>query len=211
MQKILCALYGFGVEFLSIEAKETRMKNKAWSGRFKQATNKKFEAFSESISYDKRLALYDLRASLAHVEMLGKKGIIKKSEASRIATGLKKIQREIASGKFRFRADLEDVHMNIESRLFGLVGSVAGKMHTGRSRNDLVLTDVRLWLKERLWKSGRFCEKLIGAAAQGRATTWPWSCPGSLTRARPSPCFSRTGCSPMPRCSCATTAVLAGF
>ena len=141
------------------------MKNKAWSGRFKQGMNKQFEAFSESISYDKRLALYDLRASLAHVEMLGKKGIISKSDAGKIASGLKNIQREVSSGKFRFKAELEDVHMNIESRLFELVGNVAGKLHTGRSRNDLVLTDVRLWLKDRLCEITPLLEKLIGAAA----------------------------------------------
>ena len=124
------------------------MKKKPWAGRFREKTNRKFEEFSESISYDKRLAYYDLRASMAHVEMLGKKRIITRSDARKIEQGLRRIQREIVEGKFAFRDELEDVHMNIESRLFEVVGEVAGKMHTGRSRNDLVLTDVRLWLKD---------------------------------------------------------------
>ena len=124
------------------------MKKKPWSGRFKEKTNERFEEFSESISFDKRLAFYDIHAGLAHVEMLGKKRIILRKDAKKIIQGLKKIEKEVVEGKFQFRPELEDVHMNIESRLFELLGEVAGKLHTGRSRNDLVLTDVRLWLKD---------------------------------------------------------------
>jgi argininosuccinate lyase len=124
------------------------MKNKAWSGRFRAGTNRRFEQFSESISYDQRLALYELRASLAHVEMLARQKVILRKDAARIIRGLKQIQREIEEGEFVFRPELEDVHMNIESRLFELVGKVAGKLHIGRSRNDLVAADERLWLKD---------------------------------------------------------------
>jgi argininosuccinate lyase len=128
--------------------KERNMKKKPWSGRFKEKTNARFEQFSESISYDQRLAFYDIRAGLAHVEMLAKKKIILRKDAKRIIQGLKKVEKEVVEGRFVFRPELEDVHMNIESRLFELLGEVAGKLHTGRSRNDLVLTDVRLWLKD---------------------------------------------------------------
>jgi len=124
------------------------MKNKAWSGRFRAGTNRRFEEFSQSISYDRRLALYELRASLAHVEMLARKKVILRKDAARIIRALKKIQRELKDGKFVFRPELEDVHMNIEHRLFELAGKAAGKLHTGRSRNDLVAADERLWLKD---------------------------------------------------------------
>jgi len=126
------------------------MKKKPWSGRFKAETNKKFVEFSQSISFDKRLALYDILAGLAHSEMLGRKGIIKKSGAKKIASGLNKIRKEVEQGTFKYRDELEDIHLNIETRLFELIGEVAGKLHTARSRNDLVLTDVRLWLKDQI-------------------------------------------------------------
>jgi len=135
------------------------MKNKPWSGRFKKEMNKKFEKFSQSVSFDQRLALYDVRAGKAHIDSLLLAGIISKSDAQRIQKGLAQIESEILSGKFEFREEMEDVHMNIESRLFELIGETAGKLHTGRSRNDLVVTDLRLWLKDEI----REIENLIKA------------------------------------------------
>ncbi|MDD5773729.1 MAG: argininosuccinate lyase [bacterium] len=118
--------------------------------------NKRFENdvsnltldFVESISFDKRLAGYDISGSLAHVTMLSKCKIIPKNDADKIIKGLKEIGLEIAEGKFRFKTELEDIHFNIESRLKEKIGSVAGKLHTARSRNDQVALDLRLFLRE---------------------------------------------------------------
>jgi len=140
-------------------------KNRAWSGRFKHETDKRFLKFSQSISYDRRLALYDVAAGIAHVEMLAGKGIIPRKHAARILRGLKKIAQEFFAGKFKLKLECEDIHMNIESRLFELAGEVAGKLHTGRSRNDLVLTDLRLWLKDALCEVISLDKRLVEALA----------------------------------------------
>ncbi len=121
---------------------------KPWSGRFKSQTAKSVEAFTESVSFDARLAPYDILGSIAHARMLGAQGIIKKSEAGAIIKGLKEIGSEISSGRFKFKPALEDVHMNIESALIKKVGPVGGKLHTARSRNDQVALDLRLYLRD---------------------------------------------------------------
>ncbi len=104
--------------------------------------------FVESISFDKRLAKYDVLGSIAHVTMLGKCKIISKNDADEIIKGLKEIEKEISDGKFVFRVDLEDIHFNIESRLKEKIGAVAGKLHTARSRNDQIALDLRLFLRD---------------------------------------------------------------
>ncbi len=139
---------------------------KAWSGRFKQGTDRKLEQFSESVSYDQRLALYDLRSGLAHIETLCRNRIIGRADAAKIKKGLNRIEGEIREGKFRFRPEREDVHMNIEARLFELIGEAAGKLHTGRSRNDLVVNDERLWLKDQLRGMDGLLRELIGELAK---------------------------------------------
>jgi len=126
------------------------MKEKPWAGRFKEGMNKKFEQFSQSVSFDYRLGIYDVQAGIAHIEMLSQKRIISKKDAQKIVQGLKKIEQEIRAGKFKFKPELEDVHMNIEARLFELIGETAGRLHISRSRNDLVAVDLRLWLKDEL-------------------------------------------------------------
>ncbi|OAG27320.1 argininosuccinate lyase [Thermodesulfatator autotrophicus] len=124
------------------------MAKKPWGGRFSEETDKLVEEFTASVHYDKRLALYDIRGSIAHARMLGKTGIIPKEDAEKIISGLKEIEKEIKEGRFKWRKDLEDVHMNIEAALYEKVGPVAGKLHTARSRNDQVATDVRLFLRD---------------------------------------------------------------
>ena len=104
--------------------------------------------FTESVSFDQRLALYDIQGSIAYAEMLARCGIIKKEERRRIVLGLEGIRKDVESGKFKFESGLEDVHMNIEARLIEDIGSVGGKLHTGRSRNDQVALDIRLYLKD---------------------------------------------------------------
>ncbi len=124
------------------------MKAKLWEGRFSKPADPKVERFTASISFDKRLYPYDIQGSLSHVQMLAETGIIKKKEATSIQKGLKSILKELDSGRFEFAPHDEDIHMSIERRLHELVGPVAGKMHTARSRNDQVILDVRLFLRD---------------------------------------------------------------
>ncbi len=123
---------------------------KLWGGRFSESTDAFVEEFTESVSFDKELALYDIKGSIAHARMLGKMGIIPEEDAEKIIKGLKEIEKEIKEGKFQWKKELEDVHMNIEKALIDKIGSVGGKLHTGRSRNDQVITAFRLYLKEQI-------------------------------------------------------------
>ncbi len=120
---------------------------KLWGGRFKESMDKLVEKFTESVSFDKRLAPFDIAGSIAHVKMLEKQGIISKEEAEKIIDGLNEILKEIEDGNFRWKTELEDVHMNIEKRLIEKIGPIGGKLHTGRSRNDQIATDMRLYAR----------------------------------------------------------------
>lgn len=119
---------------------------KAWSGRFKEKTNKLFEKFTESISFDWVLAYAEIRASLAYARALNKIGILTEEELAQIEAGFKTIEKELKEGSFPFRIEYEDIHMNLEKRLYELIGECAYKIHTGRSRNEQVVTDLRLYL-----------------------------------------------------------------
>jgi argininosuccinate lyase len=124
--------------------------NKPWGGVFDQATDRRVEKFTESVSFDRRLYAHDIRGSIAHAHMLSKVGVLTDDERHQIVTGLEQIGREIAAGQFAFRQDLEDVHMNIERVLVERIGDVGRKLHTGRSRNDQVSTDLRLWVRDEI-------------------------------------------------------------
>jgi argininosuccinate lyase len=124
------------------------VKKKPWSGRFEKETDKLVEEFTASIPFDKRLYKQDIEGSIAHCSMLSKCKIITKSEAQKIIAGLKEILKEIESGRFKFDIRLEDIHMNIERRLIEKIGTVGGKLHTARSRNDQVSLDIRLYLRD---------------------------------------------------------------
>jgi argininosuccinate lyase len=121
---------------------------KPWDGRFDRATDKFVEQFTESVSFDQRLYRHDIAGSIAHARMLAGAKVLKKSECDRIVTALKAIEKEIDAGKFKWRRELEDVHMNIETALVRRIGEVGKKLHTGRSRNDQIATDLRLYLRE---------------------------------------------------------------
>jgi argininosuccinate lyase len=121
---------------------------KPWGGVFDQPTDRRVEEFTESVSFDRRLYAHDIRGSVAHAHMLSKVGVITDDERHQIVTGLEQIGQEIAAGRFDFRQDLEDVHMNIERALIDRIGDVGRKLHTGRSRNDQVSTDLRLWVRD---------------------------------------------------------------
>ena len=120
---------------------------KPWAGRFTEATDRFVEEFTESVSFDRRLAPYDIRGSVAHVEMLARAGVLTEDEAGRICSGLNAILADIETGKFNWKQELEDVHMNIETALVERIGEAGKKVHTGRSRNDQVATDLRLYLR----------------------------------------------------------------
>ena len=121
--------------------------NAMWGGRFSAAPDAVMESINASIDVDRRLYAEDIRASQAHARMLAKQGILTEADGEAIVTGLGKIAAEIESGSFAFSAALEDIHMNVEARLKDLIGEAAGRLHTGRSRNDQVATDFRLWVR----------------------------------------------------------------
>ena len=126
------------------------MKNKnktVWSNRLKSKTSKSFQRIGSSINVDKRLYKEDILASIVHTQMLIKQKIIPSKEGKRIITGLGKIKSQIEKGNFLFQEKLEDIHLNIEKKLFDIIGPAAGYMHTARSRNDQVVTDFKLWIK----------------------------------------------------------------
>ena len=127
------------------------MKNKnktIWANRFKGKTSKSFQRIGSSINVDKRLYKQDIVASIAHVQMLMKQKIINNIDGKKIINGLNKIKSQMDRGQFNFQEKFEDIHLNIEKKLFEMIGSVAGYMHTARSRNDQVVTDLKLWVKE---------------------------------------------------------------
>ena len=121
---------------------------KPWAGRFLENTSPIVDAYTTSLAVDQRIAMEDVRGSIAHARMLAAQGIIPAADAEEILAGLLQIREEIAQGKFQMDERLEDVHMNVETRLTQIVGAAAGRLHTARSRNDQVVTDLRLWLKE---------------------------------------------------------------
>ena len=126
-----------------------KSKNKAvWGARFNNSTSKIFERIGASIDIDKRLFEEDILGSIVHVQMLGKQKIIDRKKVAKIISGLKKIRYEIRKNNFKFKKKYEDIHLNIEKRLFEIIGSDAGYLHIARSRNDQVITDFKLWIKK---------------------------------------------------------------
>ncbi|MFO1417897.1 MAG: argininosuccinate lyase [Methylotetracoccus sp.] len=124
--------------------------HKPWAGRFTEATDAFVEQFTASVGFDQRLALYDIQGSIAHAKMLGAIGVLSDRELSLIVKGLEAIREDIERGDFFWSVELEDVHMNIEARLVDRIGDAGKKLHTGRSRNDQVATDVRLYLRDEI-------------------------------------------------------------
>jgi argininosuccinate lyase len=122
--------------------------NQMWGGRFEDKPADIMQQINVSIGVDKRLWRQDIAGSKAHAEMLGKQGIIPKGDADKIIKGLAQIEKEIESGKFVFKEEYEDIHMNVEARLKEIIGDAAGRLHTARSRNDQVATDFRLWTRD---------------------------------------------------------------
>ena len=124
--------------------------NKTWSGRFNEPVSELVKKYTGSIEFDKRLAQWDIQGSLAHAEMLCQSGVLPASDLDAIRQGMAEILAEIKAGKIEWSLDLEDVHMNIERRLTDKIGDAGKRLHTGRSRNDQVATDIRLWLRDQI-------------------------------------------------------------
>ncbi|OHC81416.1 MAG: argininosuccinate lyase [Sideroxydans sp. GWF2_59_14] len=128
----------------------TMQDNQTWSGRFNEPVAELVKRYTASVDFDKRLALFDIQGSLAHAQMLATCNIISAQDLKDIQRGLSQIENEIISGDFDWQLDLEDVHLNIEKRLTTLVGDAGKRLHTGRSRNDQVATDIRLYLRSEI-------------------------------------------------------------
>ena len=137
--------------------------DKLWGGRFTQPTDKFVEEFTASIEFDKRLYHQDIRGSMAHARMLGRQGIIPQQDVELIVQGLKDILEQIEAGTFDFSIGLEDIHMNIEARLSQRIGEAGKRLHTGRSRNDQVALDIRLYLRDEIVEITAYLEMLIDA------------------------------------------------
>ncbi|REK12779.1 MAG: argininosuccinate lyase [Planctomycetota bacterium] len=124
------------------------MAKKAWAGVFQEATDARVEQFTESVSFDRRLYAHDITGSLAHAQMLARVGLITEDERGQIEQALGTIRRQIEQGDFQFKPELEDIHMHIEAALIEQLGDVGRKLHTARSRNDQVSTDLRMWVRD---------------------------------------------------------------
>ncbi len=151
--------------------------NQSWGGRFSEPVDAFVARFTASVDFDKRLYRHDIMGSIAHATMLAKVGVLSDAERDAIVDGLQQIQAEIEAGSFDWRVDLEDVHMNIEARLTDRIGVTGKKLHTGRSRNDQVATDIRLWLRDEidtiLAEITRLQEGLLGLAEAEADTIMP--------------------------------------
>ena len=150
---------------------------KLWGGRFSKNTNELVDAFNASIEFDKRLYHEDIRGSIAHATMLGRAGIIPVADAEEIVNGLKQILADIEAGDFSFEVSLEDIHMNIESRLTERIGSAGARLHTARSRNDQVALDMHMYMKREVVEIGelllKFEQVLLTVAKEHEKTLMP--------------------------------------
>jgi argininosuccinate lyase len=153
---------------------ETNLPGKPWSGRFSEPTDAFVEAFTASVEFDRRLYRYDIEGSIAHARMLARQGIITEPEGDAIIQGLQQIRERIEHNDFTWSVALEDVHMNVESALTEAIGNAGKKLHTGRSRNDQVATDIRLWLRheiEQIRDAIRLMQTALLESAEREANT----------------------------------------
>jgi argininosuccinate lyase len=155
-----------------------KQRNSMWGGRFAEGPDAIMQAINASIGFDQRLAPEDIRGSRAHAAMLAATGILSDSDAKAIGEGLLTILSEIEAGKFPFRTELEDIHMNVEARLAELIGAPAGRLHTARSRNDQVATDFRLWVRSQCDAAMEGLRALIRALLAQAEAGADWVMPG---------------------------------
>ena len=172
---------------------DERDTSKLWGGRFGEATDAFVQRFTASVDFDRRMAGQDIAGSIAHARMLRSAGVLDDAELQSIEDGLEQIAAEIEDGSFRWSAELEDVHMNIEARLTELIGVTGKKLHTGRSRNDQVATDIRLYLRAAIDDLGAELTRLQRGLVELALANTDTIMPGFT-------------CWPGTRCSSATTA-----
>ena len=139
------------------------MNNKTWSGRFNEPVSELVKQYTGSIDFDQRLAKWDIQGSLAHAQMLHEAGLLSAEDVAAIKQGMAEIEAEIKAGQMAWSLDLEDVHMNIERRLTDKIGDAGKRLHTGRSRNDQVATDIRLWLRDEITEIQALLQSLQAA------------------------------------------------
>ena len=152
--------------------------NRMWGGRFAAAPDALMERINASVGFDKALYAQDIAGSIAHARMLGDAGILSGTDVTAICGGLAAIRDEIESGNFDFKAELEDIHMNIEARLTDMIGDAAGRLHTARSRNDQVATDFRLWVRDAIDVADASLAALQGALIDQAESHADWVMPG---------------------------------
>lgn len=160
------------------QGKKANQTSTIWGGRFAAGPSALMEAINASISFDKKLYKQDIAGSRAHATMLAKQGIITDADRDAILAGLDQVEQEIEGGDFEFQAELEDIHMNVESRLREIVGDAAGRLHTARSRNDQVATDFRLWVRDQTDEVVEALSRLRGALARQAAANTDTVMPG---------------------------------
>jgi argininosuccinate lyase len=160
---------------------------KPWGGRFTEATDPTAERFTASLTFDRRLWPHDIAGSIAWAGALGRAGLLTEDERQAIVKGLEAVREELASGRFPFRQELEDIHMNIERRLIELAGAVGGKLHTGRSRNDQIALDERLYLRDAVARIGEGLRRTQATLVERAEQTVDAPMPGytHLQRAQP--------------------------
>ena len=151
---------------MSTEHNQFDKKSHAWSARFSEPVSELVKRYTASVNFDKRLAHYDVQGSLAHAQMLATGGVISQEDLQDIQRGMKQVIHEIDNNEFEWLLDLEDVHLNIEKRLVEIIGDAGKRLHTGRSRNDQVATDIRLWLRDEIDQSVTLLKQLQKALAE---------------------------------------------
>lgn len=151
---------------MSTEHNQFDKKSQAWSARFSEPVSDLVKRYTASVNFDKRLAHYDIQGSLAHAQMLATVGVITPADLDDIQRGMKQVAAEIDNNEFEWLLDLEDVHLNIEKRLVEIIGDAGKRLHTGRSRNDQVATDIRLWLRDEIDQSTALLTQLQKSLAQ---------------------------------------------
>jgi argininosuccinate lyase len=163
------------------------MPQKQWGGRFGEATDKRVESFTESVSFDRRLYRQDIQASQAHARMLAKVGLLTTDETQKICASLDRLLKKIESGQLEYTTALEDIHTHIEQALIADLGDLGRKLHTGRSRNDQVATDVKLWVREAIDEMDRLIKDLQTAFVESAIRERDVILPGytHLQRAQP--------------------------
>lgn len=163
------------------------MSEKAWGGRFEEELDALAARFSASVGFDQRLGLVDVRGSIAHARMLGARGVISEADAEAIVRGLERIAGEIERGEMSWDEAKEDVHMNVEALLTSRIGEAGGRLHTGRSRNDQVATDMRLWTREAIDDTARRIDRFLAVIAARAPSLMDHLLPGytHLQRAQP--------------------------